>query len=360
MKANPPRHSSPSSAPWELGDDVPTAVVRLPQLQPLTSPQRSQWLLGCTLGLSLLLHGAVFSLAVSVDLLTLMFPEPAMSTPPTTHLAFIELTPESESAPTPDETTEIQRLQAFRATTLERAAALEQALASAVNQQTQTTFAHQQQLSTLATAQTALSGQLETLAVEKADLAARLASERQRATELERQLHEARQAKERELVGVKTAYDRLVTALQGEISQKEIALRQAKEQLVVTILDRVLFPSGQATLTPEGRRVLAKVGAVLTKVADRRVLIEGHTDNVPIGATLAARFPTNWELSTARATEVVRFLIAEGELPAAILSAVGRADTTPVASNASEDGRKLNRRIEIIVLPPDDHAADLS
>jgi chemotaxis protein MotB len=205
-----------------------------------------------------------------------------------------------------------------------------------------------------------LSGQLETLTVEKADLAAQLASERERAGELARQLDATRQAKESELVGVKTAYDRLVTVLQGEISQKEIALRQAKEQLVVTILDRVLFPSGQATLTPEGRRVLAKVGTVLTKIAGRRVLIEGHTDNVPIGATLVARFPTNWELSTARATEVVRFLIAEGKLPAAMLSAVGRADTTPVASNASEDGRKFNRRIEIIVLPPDDHPAGLS
>jgi chemotaxis protein MotB len=270
------------------------------------------------------------------------------------------LTPEVESAPTPDEPTEIQKLHDFRTATLERTAALEQALAGAVHQQTEATAAHQQQLSTLATAQTALSGQLETLTVEKADLATQLASERERAGELARQLNEARQARENELVGVKTAYDRLVTALQGEISQKDIALRQAQEKLVVTILDRVLFPSGQATLTPEGRRVLAKVGAILTKVADRRVQIEGHTDNVPIGATLVARFPTNWELSTARATEVVRFLITESKLPAATLSAVGRADTTPVAGNASEDGRKLNRRIEIIVLPPDPPSAGLS
>jgi chemotaxis protein MotB len=312
------------------------------------------------LGLSLLLHGAVFSLTPYLDLFTLMFPEPVVSTPPTPRLAFVELTPEVESAPTPDEPTEIQKLQDFRTATLERTAALEQALAGAVHQQTEATAAHQQQLSTLATAQTALSGQLETLTVEKADLATQLASERERAGELARQLNEARQARENELVGVKTAYDRLVTALQGEISQKDIALRQAQEKLVVTILDRVLFPSGQATLTPEGRRVLAKVGAILTKVADRRVQIEGHTDNVPIGATLVARFPTNWELSTARATEVVRFLITESKLPAATLSAVGRADTTPVAGNASEDGRKLNRRIEIIVLPPDPPSAGLS
>jgi len=360
MKANVPRHSSPSSKRWELGDDARAAPVRLPQPQPLASPWHSQGLLLWMLGLSLVLHGAVLSLTTSFDPRALIFPEPAAVTPPVAQLALIELIPEPESPPPADETTELQTLQAFRATTLERATALEQALTNAVEQQTQTTFTHQQQLSTLATAQTALSGQLETLTVEKADVAAQLASERQRAVELERQLQEARQAQESELVGVKTAYDRLVTALQGEISQKEIALRQAKEKLVVTILDRVLFPSGQAELTPEGRRVLTKVGAVLTRVADRRVLIEGHTDNVPIGATLAARFPTNWELSTARATEVVKFLIAYGKLPAASLSAVGRAETTPVASNASEDGRMQNRRIEIIVLPPHDPSAGLS
>src|SRR5262249_60502135 len=129
----------------------------------------------------------------------------------------------------------------------------------------------------------------------------------------------------------------------GEISQKEIALHRAKEKLTVTIVDRVLFPSGQATLTPEGRHIIEKVGAVLARVSDRRILIEGHTDNVPIGETLKTVFPSNWELSAARATEVGKYLIAQSKLPANHLKAVGRADTAPVASNTSQGGRMQNR-----------------
>lgn len=159
---------------------------------------------------------------------------------------------------------------------------------------------------------------------------------------------------------MKGAYDRLVASLQTEISQKEIALHQAKEQLTVTSLDRILFPSGQATLTPEGEQVIENVGAVLVKIEGWRILIEGHTDNVPIGAVLSARFPTNWELSAARATEVVKYLVTHAQLSASQLSAVGRADTAPVADNTTEDERKLNRRIKIIVLPQEQQAMGLS
>jgi len=87
-------------------------------------------------------------------------------------------------------------------------------------------------------------------------------------------------------------------------------------------------------------------------VTDTRVLIEGHTDNVPIGLDLRTRFPSNWELSTAQATEVVRRLIQHGYIPPGQLQPAGRADTEPVASNDTEEGRRRNRRIEIILLPP--------
>jgi chemotaxis protein MotB len=79
--------------------------------------------------------------------------------------------------------------------------------------------------------------------------------------------------------------------------------------------------------------------------------VEGHTDDVPIGPELRARFPSNWELSTARATEVVKRLIGGGHLPAARLRAAGRADSAPVADNDTDAGRRQNRRIEIILLP---------
>lgn len=96
---------------------------------------------------------------------------------------------------------------------------------------------------------------------------------------------------------------------------------------------------------------MEKVASVLTKMEGRRILIEGHTDNVAISAALSSRSPTNWELSTARATEVVKYLISHIQLPASRLSAVGRANVAPVANNATEDGSRFNRPIELIVLP---------
>jgi chemotaxis protein MotB len=306
-------------------------------------------------GLSLLLHAGVLRL----PWLTTYFSADFFA-PPAPRLTMIELTPEITTATNQADNTELRRLEDFHSSALERATALEQTLVSALSQQTETEAARQAQVAALAATHTTLSGQVESLTAEKADLAAQLAEERQRRAEMEQQVHAARQSKEMELAGIKGTYDRLVTALKGEISQKEIALHQAKEKLVVTILDRVLFPSGQATLSPGGLRVMEKVAAILAKVHDRRIVVEGHTDNVPIGAALSGRFPTNWELSTARATEVVKFLIAHGKLQPYRLSAAGRADTAPVASNAGEDGRQHNRRIEIILLPPEDHTAGLS
>jgi chemotaxis protein MotB len=275
----------------------------------------------------------------------------------------VELTPMSDlpsnTTGNPDNTSVLE-LQSFHSAALERTQTLEQTLTRALSHQVETEVAHQQQLTSLETAQTQMRGTLATLTEEKVDLSAQLADERQRSLTLEQQLQEAQRLKERELAGMKGTYDRLVSALQSEISQKEIALHQAKERLTVTILDRVLFPSGQATLTSEGEQIIAKVATILAKVSDQRILIEGHTDDVPISAALSTRFPTNWELSTARATEVVKYLIAQGKLTAHQLSAVGRADTAPVASNISEEGRRLNRRIEIIVLPAENPSPRLS
>ena len=347
----------PSSDGWQLGNDFKSGVdpSRYQPFSAVTTapPRHSRFPLICTLGLSLLLHAAVFRVALRTN----------FSAPLAPQLTLVDLTPEVEVTSTPADranTTELHALQGFHASALERAAAVEERLTSALTRQTETEAARQQQLASLEAAQTTLSGQIEALTVEKADLSAQLADERQHLADLEQQLREKIQAQEAEVSGVKGAYDRLVAELKGEISQKEIALHRVKEKLMVTIVDRVLFPSGQATLTPEGRHIIEKVGAVLARVSDRRILIEGHTDNVPIGETLRTAFPSNWELSTARATEVVKYLIAQSKLPANHLSAVGRADTAPVASNTSEDGRMQNRRIEIILLPPEDQPRELS
>ena len=347
----------PSTDGWQLGDDLALSESHShPHISPevtITSGSHSPLPLVLTLVLSLLLHGAAFLVRFPVG--------PA--TPPNLQLTVIEVTAKADLTPLPPAqgtNADLHLLQEFRSSALERTATLEQTLTNALTQQAETEAARQQQLAALEAAHTTLSGQLETLTVEKADLSAQLTTERQRIADLERQLQEKLRVKEAEISGVKGAYDRLVAELKGEISQKEIALRQVKEKLTVAIVDRVLFPSGQATLTPEGRRIIEKVGTILAKVPDRRILIEGHTDNVPIGEALRTVFPTNWELSTARATEVVKYLIAQTRLPANRLSAVGRADTAPLASNASEEGRAQNRRIEIILLPPEDQPNGLS
>src|SRR5690606_19606235 len=113
----------------------------------------------------------------------------------------------------------------------------------------------------------------------------------------------------------------------------------------------ILFDSGEAELNDGGKKVLAKVGETFAKMGDKIIQVGGHTDDVPISPKLHDRFPSNWELSTARATHVVRFLQDEGKIPGSRLLATGFSQYRPVASNASRGGRKKNRRIEVVLLP---------
>ncbi len=124
-----------------------------------------------------------------------------------------------------------------------------------------------------------------------------------------------------------------------------VQFRLEARGLVVTIVtDQVLFAPGEADLRPEGFSVLDHLGPALAGLA-HKVSVEGHTDNVPI----SGRYPSNWELSTARATTVLRQLIDRYGLPSASLSAAGYADQRPVAGNDTAEGRTANRRVEIVV-----------
>ena len=116
--------------------------------------------------------------------------------------------------------------------------------------------------------------------------------------------------------------------------------------LVVTIVsDKVLFDPGQADLRPEGREVVDKLAAAIGRLPNK-LAVEGHTDNVPI----SGRYASNWELSTARATTVLRELIERHGIAAERLSAAGYADERPVAGNDTPEGRGANRRVELVVL----------
>jgi chemotaxis protein MotB len=117
------------------------------------------------------------------------------------------------------------------------------------------------------------------------------------------------------------------------------------------MVDEILFDSGQATLKPAGVEVLHRVGAVLKKAENRLIIVQGHTDNVPIVGRLAERFPTNWELSAARAVNVVRFLQEEVGLDPTWLSASSFSEYQPRSDNSTEEGRQKNRRIEILLSP---------
>ncbi len=145
--------------------------------------------------------------------------------------------------------------------------------------------------------------------------------------------------------------DTLLTEMQAALESRDVILSELRGRLTVDILERVLFDLGEAELKPEGQAVLRKVAGVLAGHPDRSVQVVGHTDNVPIKPGARHRFPSNWELSTARATAAVRFLVEECGLDPRRLSAVGCGEHRPIADNRTAEGRARNRRIEIVVLP---------
>lgn len=205
----------------------------------------------------------------------------------------------------------------------------------------------------------------EQLLQQQSQLSASLDQERQRlkAEEADKaRLERERAAKEEEIKRLARTQEELSRSLKDEIAKGNITIQQVRDRLTINMIDRVLFDSGQAQIKPAGLKVLKQVGDILSKVTDKQIRIEGHTDNVPISTKLQDKFKTNWELSTARATTVVRYLIDQGGVDKQYLSAVGYADTHPVASNENETGRASNRRIEIVLYPKDlsQIAGDLS
>ncbi|HSA70153.1 MAG TPA: OmpA family protein [Burkholderiales bacterium] len=147
----------------------------------------------------------------------------------------------------------------------------------------------------------------------------------------------------------KSQYDGLVRNLTEEVKKGELQVRQYKNMLTVEVAEQLFFDSGRATLKESGKAVLKKVGEALKGYDDKLIRVIGHTDNVPIAKALQAQFPSNWELSAARATTVVRYLESVG-VPPERLVASGRAEHSPVALNDDAEGRRKNRRIEITLI----------
>ncbi len=152
-----------------------------------------------------------------------------------------------------------------------------------------------------------------------------------------------------ELQQLREAKSMLEERLRREIGDKEVKLEMADRGLVITFVAEVLFDSGKAKIKPEGQAILKKVTRILKRITpDNEIGIEGHTDNVPIKYS---GYKSNWELSTARATEVLHYMVDKGGLNPTKLSATGYGKYRPVASNDTKEGRQKNRRVEIIIKP---------
>ena len=176
-----------------------------------------------------------------------------------------------------------------------------------------------------------------------------LASENAR---LARDIAETQKAREEKVREVSTTYDQLLEKMKGEIAKGQVTISELKGKLTVNMVEAILFDSGKAEVKREGLVVLGKVVEILKTVNDKAIRIEGHTDNVEITRSLAQRYPTNWELSAARAINVARYLQQQAVAPDN-LSAAAFGQFKPVADNATAEGRAKNRRIEIVLVPKD-------
>src|SRR6202521_4219900 len=136
------------------------------------------------------------------------------------------------------------------------------------------------------------------------------------------------------------------TALASEIKRKEIAMHREPDGLVISLREAGFFESGSAQMKSTSQAAFDRIAGMLRE-RDYRLRIEGHTDNVPIHNS---QFPSNWELSTSRATEIVRLLIVREGFGPARLSAAGYAEYYPVATNLTTEGRAMNRRVDIVIL----------
>lgn len=143
----------------------------------------------------------------------------------------------------------------------------------------------------------------------------------------------------------------LFSNLQEQLESDQIKISTLLNRISVRLDERVLFDSGEAFIKASGFKILNKIGSVFKKIKDKHIQVEGHTDNRPIGEALKPEFPTNWELSTARATSVTRYLVDIVKIEPSRISVSGYSAYQPVAENNTLAGQQANRRVEFSLLP---------
>jgi chemotaxis protein MotB len=155
--------------------------------------------------------------------------------------------------------------------------------------------------------------------------------------------------KEKELAGQQAKS--LEAEMRAELESKDVAISKLQGKLTVTIVDRVMFDSGEAILKPDGAAVMQKIADLLAGHPELKLHVTGHTDNVPIRQSAQARFQSNWELSAARALAAVHCLTEKSGVDPRRVGAVAYGEFRPIADNATAEGRAKNRRIEVTILP---------
>jgi len=179
---------------------------------------------------------------------------------------------------------------------------------------------------------------------ERNELSAALTQLRRENADLEQRLAK------KEATPVAQAQRGLVRALRPEIEKGDITVDLNSERMLIKLASAYLFSSGEDTLKPVGIDALKRIGGILKDYPEYHVEVAGHTDNVPIGSKLQLRFADNEALSAARAKQAARVLQDNGVDPST-LSVRGYGDAKPLATNADEEGRRKNRRVEIRVMP---------
>jgi chemotaxis protein MotB len=201
----------------------------------------------------------------------------------------------------------------------------------------------QADLATLRADRTVRDAELSTAKIDLERARAELTKSGTEAKQLHDQLESSSDSKELQA--------QLLAKLTADLAGSGVEVTSQGGRITLTMLDTILFKTGEADLTTAGEGVLRKLEGALKAAKDKTIEVNGHTDNIPITTELKLLYPTNWELSAARAINVVRFLQDKLKIAPQRLMPVGYGPHRPVASNATAKGRAQNRRIEILLLP---------
>ena len=192
----------------------------------------------------------------------------------------------------------------------------------------------------------------DTLSQNISDLRQKVANLEGENKKLKEEIVALQKVKEEKVKEVSNTYEQLLQNMKSEIALGQVTISELKGKLTVNMEAAILFDSGKADIKNDGLGILQKMVDTLKGVKDKAIRIEGHTDNVQIIGALTRVFPTNWELSAARAINVAKYLQQQG-LDPAILSAAAFAEYKPVTDNGTKEGRAKNRRIEITLVAKD-------